>query len=121
MYNRYAFFGEDAIKIEIIDAKLTADFTGAVVLNTRPARAPAAVGHIDLVAIAPRPALLKLRTFIVHAAASQIVFNKVRHRTALDKGRQHFHRHSKIRRDTGHIAFGAGGLHLKGIAGVKRL
>ena len=64
----HALPAEDPLQIEILDVERPADFAGAVVVHSRPARAAAAVGDVELVAIAPRPALLDLRALVLACA-----------------------------------------------------
>ena len=61
-----ALVAEDPIQIEVFDAEQTSDFTGTVVLDTRPARSPTAVGHVDLVTNAPRSRLFEFGPFEIH-------------------------------------------------------
>ena len=61
-----AVFGKDTIEIKIFDVQLATDFACAIILHTWSTRTRTAVGHIDLMAIAPRSSLIKLFSFKVH-------------------------------------------------------
>ena len=65
----HAFLAEDPVQVEILHVQRPAHFAGAVVPHARAARAVAAVGDVELVAVAPRPALRHLLAFVVHVPA----------------------------------------------------
>jgi hypothetical protein len=90
-------------------------------MNPRSARAVAAVGDIELVAIAPWPVLIYLFALIVDVPAGKIVLYEPGDRTALDKPRQYLDRQAQKAGYTGHIGFGTGGLHGERVTTVNRL
>jgi hypothetical protein len=90
-------------------------------MNPRPARAIAAIGDIELVAIAPGSALIHIFALIVHVAAGKIVLYELGDGAALDKGRQDLDRQAQIAGYTGYIGLGTGGLHEKSVTTVNRL
>jgi len=90
-------------------------------MHPRPARAVAGIGDIELVAIAPRPALVHLFGLDVDMPPGKVVLNEPGDRTALDESRQNLHRQAQIARYTGHIRLGAGGLHNKRVRAINRL
>ena len=121
VHDLHALAAEDPLQVEVLHVQRPADFAGAIVVHDRAARPVAAVGEIELVTIAPRPALLDLLPLVVHVPARQIVLDEARDRAVLDERRQHFHPQPKIGRNAGHIGLRAGGLHRKRVAAMHRL
>ena len=115
------FLTEDAVQVEIFDIEHTADFTGTVILHAGTAAAVAAVSQVELVTEAPGAALFEFRTFIVHVAAGQIVFDHTGNGAAFDESGQNLDRKAEIGNNACYVGFGTGHLHLEHIAAVERL
>ena len=117
----HPFPAEDAVQVKVLHIQGAADFTGAVVMDARPARAVAAVGDVELVPVAPRPALLHLLALVGHVAASEVVLDQAGDRAVLDEGGQHLDRQAEVGGHAGDIGFRAGGLHEEAAAGMHGL
>ena len=76
MDDLHAFAAEDAVEVEVLDVQRPADFAGAVVGDARAARAVAAVGQVELVAIAPGAALLDFLALVVDVPAGEVVLDE---------------------------------------------
>jgi hypothetical protein len=61
VHDLHALAPEDPLEVEVLDVQRAADLAGAVVVDARPARAQAAVGQVELVAVPPGAALRDLR------------------------------------------------------------
>src|SRR6056297_2230582 len=116
MKNLNSVCSEKALQVEVGHGKKAADFTGAVVVDSRAAETVPAVSYIELVAQPPRPPLVKFRPLVLHSSAFEIALNKMCDRAVLYKGGQHFHGKAEIRCDARHVCFSAGRLHLKKVA-----
>ena len=121
MQHLHALCTEDALEIKIGDIQRSADLACAVVGNSGAAAANAGVRDIELMAVAPRTALLNLCALICHAAAAKITLDKCGDRAALNKGSEDLYRQSEIGRDARNICLGTCSLHLKGITAMNRL
>ena len=93
----HSFFPEYPLEVEIPHVERTSDFAGPVVPDSRAAGAIAAVGDVDLVAVAPRSPLGDLRTLEVHPARTQVRLDERCERTSLYEGREDLHGKSEIR------------------------
>ena len=84
-----AFLAEDAVEVEVADVEGAAYFAGAVIVDPRSAHTVAGVGDVDLVAVAPRAALVDFRPLVVDVPAPQVLLDEPRDRAAFHKGGQH--------------------------------
>ncbi len=83
----YTLLVKYPIQVKIVDVQGASYLAGTVIMNPRPAGAVAAVGDIELVAVAPGAALIHLLGLIINMAAGKIVLYESGNRTVLDKGR----------------------------------
>lgn len=114
--------GGDEARIEVLHVKRPADFPGTVVPAPGASGPKAAVCHVDLVTIAPRPSLGNIRPLEIHSPGTKKVrFDERGKGTVLDESSKYFHRKSEIRSDTGDIGFGTDGLEMQYIAAPDRL
>ena len=86
-----------------------------------PRRAVAAVGDVELVAVAPGAALRDLGTLVGHVPAREVVLDDLGDRAPLDEGGEHLDRQAEVGGDARHVGLGAGGLHREGVAAMHRL
>ena len=121
MHHPDAFCAEYALKVEVGGLQSQAHLAGAVVPHARPAEPEAAVGHIDLVAVAPRPALRHLHGLHVHPAGEKIPPDEIRHRAPGDESSQHLDAEPKVGGHAGDIGLRAGRLKRIQAAGAERL
>ena len=121
VHDLHAVGTEDALQVEVGGVQRAADLTGPVVVHARPARAAATIREVELMPIAPRPAGVDVRAFIVDVPAGQVVLDEPRDGAAGDERRQHLHRQAQVRRDARHVGLRAGRLHDKPTAAMHRL
>ena len=115
MENADALLPEDAFYVKIINGKRSADLARAVVPDTRRAQSEAGVRDVELMAIAPRTALLHVQTL-----KAELALDEVRDGAALDEFREREALVAKARRDVQHVRLRAGRLHIKRIAVLHR-
>ena len=78
MDDPHAFRREKPFQIESFAVECTADLARAVVRDPLAATAAAAIGDIELVPVAPRPACGSSVALEVHVAAAEVVFDEAR-------------------------------------------
>ncbi len=112
MQDLNAFLAEDPVEVEILDVQHASDLTRTVVVDTRSAHAVTAVGDVELVAIAPGPALVEFLALIVDVAVSQFALDQRRDRAAGDEVGQDLDRKAQRRGHVEHVGFSTGHLHV---------
>ena len=96
MYELGAFFAEDPVEVEILDAEHAADFAGTIVCHARAAGSDAAICQIDLVAVSPGAALVEFGAFDIHVPAGKVILNKAGDRAAGYESRQDLNGKSEV-------------------------
>ncbi len=115
------FASEDAVEIEVFDVESAPDFTGAIVMDAGATGSGAAVGEVELVAVAPGAILFDFLAFVGHVTAGEVILDETGDGAAFDEGGEDFDGEAEVGGDTGDVGFGAGGLHREGIAAVHGL
>ena len=108
-----ALVAEQALEVEVLYVQRAADFTGAVVGHARAALTVAAVGDIELMAIAPGASLLNLSALVFDMAAAEVILDEARDGRILYKGGQHLGLEAQRGRYAQYVRLSAGGLHGK--------
>lgn len=103
MENADALLPEDAFYVKIINGKRSADLARAVVPDTRRAQSEAGVRDVELMAIAPRTALLHVQTLKADVPCAELPLDEVGNGAVLDKFGQHEALPPKARRDIQHV------------------
>ena len=114
----HALRAENAVKIELVSAQGRAHLAGAVVPHPGSAHTEAGIGNVELMAIAPRAALIHLNALVVDVAAAQVVLNELGNGAALDELGQHQALVTQRRCHVQHVGLGGSGLHVEVVAVV---
>ncbi len=85
MENADALLTEDALDVKIFDRKCPTNFTSTVIPETRRAQTKAGVRDVELMAIAPRTALLDIQTLKADVPCAELALDEVRNGAVLDK------------------------------------
>ena len=88
MQDLHTLPAKQTLQIKILDVQRAADFAGAIVMDSRPARAKTAVGDVELMPVTPWPALRDIHTFVSHVATAQVALDHGGNRTVRNKCRQ---------------------------------
>ena len=120
MQNADTLLPEDTLDIKIFDGKRSADLSRAVIPDARRAQTEAGVRDVELMAIAPRPALLHVQPLKADVPRAELALDEVRDGAALDEFREREALVAKARRDVQHVRLRAGRLHIKQVAVLYR-
>ena len=120
MQNVDALLPEDTVNIKILDAKRSSDLAGTVIPDARRAQTEAGVRDVELMAIAPRTALLHVQTLKADVSGAELPLDEVRDGAVLDKFGQHEALPPKARGNVQHVRLCARRLHIKRIAVLHR-
>ena len=120
MQNADTLLPEDTLDIKIFDGKRSADLAGAVVPDARRAESEAGVRDVELMAIAPRAALLHVQTLKADVPRAELALDEVRDGAGLDEFREREALVAKARRNVQHVRLRAGHLHIKQVAVLYR-
>ena len=121
MQHLYAVLTEQALQVKVLHVQRAANLTGAVVGHARAALAVAAVGYVELMAIAPGAALLDFHALVLYVTAAQVILYEARYRGILDEGGQHLGPEAQRSGNAQHVGLGAGGLHAEKVRYMHRL
>ncbi len=116
----HALFAEDAVEIEIVGTKRSADLAGAVVPHAGRSEPEAGIRDVELVSVAPGAALRHVLPLKTDVARPKLPLDKVRHRRALYKFRKHKALAAEAGRYVEHVALGGGRLQIKQVAVLHR-
>ena len=116
-----ALVAEDAVEIEVLGAQRAADLAGAVVPDAGAAVAVARVGDVELVAVAPGPALGDLGALVGHVASGQVGLDELGDGGARDEVREDLHGLAEVAGDGADIGLGARHLEHELVGDVHRL
>ena len=103
MQNADALSAENALDVKILDAKRPADLARTVIPHARCAQTEAGVRDVELMAIAPRPALFDFDTIKADIPRAKLPLDEVGNGAVLDKFGQHEALPPKARRDIQHV------------------
>lgn len=115
-----ALLTEDALHVKIFDRKCPTNFTSTVIPETRCAQPKAGIRNVELVPIAPRPALFDIQPLKADVPRAKLPLDEIRNGAALDEFRKCKALPPKARRDVQHVRLRAGRLHIKQIAVLYR-
>ena len=94
---------EDTLDIKIFDRKCPTNFTSTVIPETRCAQPKAGIRNVELVPIAPRPALFDIQPLKADVPCAELPLDEVGNGAVLDKFGQHEALPPKARRDIQHV------------------
>ena len=98
-----ALLTEDALHVKIFDRKCPTNFTSTVIPETRCAQPKAGIRNVELVPIAPRPALFDIQPLKADVPCAELPLDEVGNGAVLDKFGQHEALPPKARRDIQHV------------------
>lgn len=120
MQNADTLLPEDTLDIKIFDRKCPTNFTSTVIPETRCAQPKAGIRNVELVPIAPRPALFDVKAFKTDIPCAKLALDKISNGAALDEFREREALVAKARRNVQHVRLRAGRLHIKQVAVLYR-
>ena len=120
MQNADTLLPEDTLDIKIFDRKCPTNFTSTVIPETRCAQPKAGIRNVELVPIAPRPALFDFDTLKADVPRAKLPLDEIRNGAVLDEFRKCKALLPKARCDVQHVRLRAGRLHIKQVAVLYR-